>query len=401
MRTSMTIHGCVRMSAILVAAAGSSVMAQNSYTLIDLGSAGYSSRAFSIANVEGVRVAGMVYDTFDFNYHAFLAAEAPTPLLPSEQFSQAVGFDVTPSGVVLGAAYNVGDLGCRAFVDDGQTRVDLGDFTPRAINASGQIAGTANVVTTTFGGLTLPRACRYSNGELEILSTLGGSSAMGLAIDDDGRVAGSSFNALDAASRPCLWSGAVASDLGTLGGALGQVYDIKGDVAVGLSSLTSGLIHATRWTLDVDGAVLEGADLGALSPTGTSSAYAVNQLGDIVGTSNSHAVIWRDGQIEDLNDLAAGAYWVLSAAWDIDDAGRIVGTGLHAGVPRAFLLIPGDNCPACAADFDQSGGISGDDLAAFFAYFERGWPCADVDQNGGIDGNDIATFLALFEAGGC
>lgn len=58
-------------------------------------------------------------------------------------------------------------------------------------------------------------------------------------------------------------------------------------------------------------------------------------------------------------------------------------------------------CPECAADYDQNGGIDGSDLAAFFVDFEAGLPCADVDENGGIDGSDLAAFFALFEAGGC
>lgn len=58
-------------------------------------------------------------------------------------------------------------------------------------------------------------------------------------------------------------------------------------------------------------------------------------------------------------------------------------------------------CPPCAADYNGDGGVDGADLAAFFADFEAGLPCADVDGNGGVDGVDLATFFALFQAGGC
>jgi len=58
-------------------------------------------------------------------------------------------------------------------------------------------------------------------------------------------------------------------------------------------------------------------------------------------------------------------------------------------------------CAACAADYDQNGGVDGGDLAAFFADFEAGEACADVDNNGGVDGGDLAFFFAVFEAGGC
>jgi hypothetical protein len=67
----------------------------------------------------------------------------------------------------------------------------------------------------------------------------------------------------------------------------------------------------------------------------------------------------------------------------------------------SITCTPASSCPACAADYDDNGGVDGGDLAAFFADFEAGAECADVDGNGGVDGGDLATFFGLFEAGGC
>jgi len=53
----------------------------------------------------------------------------------------------------------------------------------------------------------------------------------------------------------------------------------------------------------------------------------------------------------------------------------------------------------CVGDFDQDGGITGSDIAAFFTAFEQGDSTADVDQDGGITGGDIAIFFIRFEAG--
>jgi len=58
-------------------------------------------------------------------------------------------------------------------------------------------------------------------------------------------------------------------------------------------------------------------------------------------------------------------------------------------------------CPACPADYNQDGGVTGDDIAAFFADFEAGTGCADTNVDGGITGDDIASFFTVFEAGGC
>jgi len=58
-------------------------------------------------------------------------------------------------------------------------------------------------------------------------------------------------------------------------------------------------------------------------------------------------------------------------------------------------------CPACPADFDQDGGVTGSDISAFFAEYEQGAPCADTDLDGGVTGADIAAFFMAYEAGGC
>lgn len=58
-------------------------------------------------------------------------------------------------------------------------------------------------------------------------------------------------------------------------------------------------------------------------------------------------------------------------------------------------------CPACPADYNQDGGVTGDDIAAFFADFEAGSGCADTNVDGGITGDDIAAFFSAFESGGC
>ncbi len=53
----------------------------------------------------------------------------------------------------------------------------------------------------------------------------------------------------------------------------------------------------------------------------------------------------------------------------------------------------------CIADFDLDGGVSGGDVAAFFAAYEQGLPEADVDGSGGIEGTDVAVFFEHFEQG--
>ncbi len=54
-------------------------------------------------------------------------------------------------------------------------------------------------------------------------------------------------------------------------------------------------------------------------------------------------------------------------------------------------------CPTCPADYDNSGGVDGDDITAFFADWQIG--AGDIDGSGGVDGDDIAYFFGRWQAG--
>ncbi len=54
-------------------------------------------------------------------------------------------------------------------------------------------------------------------------------------------------------------------------------------------------------------------------------------------------------------------------------------------------------CNECPADWDQSGGVDGDDITAFFTDWQAG--DADIDQSGGTDGDDISFFFTRWQAG--
>ncbi len=106
---------------------------------------------------------------------------------------------------------------------------------------------------------------------------------------------------------------------------------------------------------------------------------------------------------DDTNECASGTTSITLPV--VSGQNYTIRVGGHNGASGSGHLTltctPASSCPACAADYDNNGGVDGGDLASFFADFEQGAECADVDGNGGVDGGDLATFFGLFEAGGC
>ncbi len=95
----------------------------------------------------------------------------------------------------------------------------------------------------------------------------------------------------------------------------------------------------------------------------------------------------------------------IESGYEISDSGQYaLLRAQFNGTEDVVLLLDfggGDGCAPCAADFDQSGGVDGDDITAFFNDWQAGAPCGDVDGSGGVDGDDIPFFFERWQAGGC
>lgn len=286
------------------------------------------------------------------------------------------------------AAIELGDLGVGVG-NFGQT--NFSNSRAYAINTQGTIVGFANKYTVS-GGTIGTRAVRWDGGstvatELGNLGTLASGSTTSEAYD--------------------------INDSGT---AVGFAQKYVGGSSRGF--------RAVRW----DAGSTVATELGILGTFGgglsTSYAYAINEGGIAVGYVKKYtatgtlvgdrAVYWGpDGEAVDLNTLLSptdAANWTLNLARDISDTGWITGLGLFdpdgagplASYNRMFLMqIATSSCAACAADFNQDGGIDGSDIGAFFAEWEQGAACADANQDGGIDGSDVGAFFVVWEAGGC
>ena len=55
--------------------------------------------------------------------------------------------------------------------------------------------------------------------------------------------------------------------------------------------------------------------------------------------------------------------------------------------------------PSCIADFNQDGGVDGQDLEAFYLAWEAGGSDGDINQDGGVDGGDVEAFILRWESG--
>lgn len=95
-------------------------------------------------------------------------------------------------------------------------------------------------------------------------------------------------------------------------------------------------------------------ELPLLSGDNHGTATAINNLGHVLGWSAygtpgtwdvgpSRFVIWRDGGAFDLQSLLdpiSGEGWTITGVAGINDLGQIVGSGLHNGQARLFVMTP-------------------------------------------------------------
>lgn len=263
-------------------------------TVLDLGVLD----GFDESRAEAFNDAGQVIGTsltggYTFNGRAFLWQDGTMTALDGEGASNtSAAFGINAAGQIVGKRSEI-----AAIWDHGSV-TSLGTFPNDyasyavAINRFGQIAGVSR------GGAS--HAFFYDHGVMTPAGDLDGYAVgEAMALNDAGEVVGTVFN-YDA--QPYAW-------------------------------------HAYVWRSGVT------TDLGVLQEGATwNVANAINNFGAIVGVAmfidgsvSSHAFLYKDGHMQDLNTLIpAQSGWVLTSATSINDAGRIVGAGtLNGQDPRS------------------------------------------------------------------
>ena len=190
----------------------------------------------------------------------------------------------------------------------------------------------------------------------------GDSVGMAFWINDRGQAVGTTGSCANTLVPPfaigphaVMWdkNGSV-HDLGNLGGTANPSLLGVGNVAFAINSQSqvTGVsvlpgdttTHAFLWTKTK---LMQ--DLGTLPGDLNSAGLGMNNLGDIVGASIDgdlatgfpRAMFWHNGQMHDLNALAANSPLYLLTAFAINDRGEIVGFGVNsAGDVHGFLATP-------------------------------------------------------------
>jgi len=224
--------------------------------------------------------------------------------------------------------------------------------------------------------------------EIIDLGTLGGSNSRAYGINDAGQVVGISN------SHAFLWDDGEIIDLGMLPGPAGysvahsindagQVVGFSGndagsafiwDSISGMRYLDGiGDTESEAWCINNSGQVV-GCVYGypgftflwdstsGVTDLGFNTAFGINDAGQVVGNSHSHAFLWEDGEMFDLGTLGGTS----SGAYDINDAGQVVGTARTADEHyHAFL-------------WDSTNGMI--DLGTLGGLYSRAYAINDAGQ---------------------
>jgi probable HAF family extracellular repeat protein len=294
-------------------------------------------------------------ETFERGYRAFLWQKGRLTNLGTvfpgypEAASQAI--DINDRGEIIGkswrhhlspAAYGfIWRNGRLRRLEPGSkeawTIAEWISSVPVAVNNRGQVAGTYAV------SAEYTHAVRWTNGRTIDLGTLPGRPwSEAVAINERGWIVGTSYANNDPPSgeydrqRAFVWHDGTRIALGTLPGTTETWPGGDGPWA-GAINLRGQIVGSCTRGPFVGGGKM--TDLGGLRGFADSQAVAINDRGQIIGTSGSsdgphRAFLWQNGRMIDLGTLGG----TKSDAVAINERGQVVGSSTTAsGARHAFV----------------------------------------------------------------
>jgi probable HAF family extracellular repeat protein len=201
------------------------------------------------------------------------------------------------------------------------------------------------------------------------LGTLRAGSARVHGVNESGQAVGASGRPHGEETRAFFWEkhGGMR-DLGTLpGGDYSSAFAINDSGVVVGTSNTANSQHAFSWT------AAQGLhDLGTLSGADASSAFAINNQGQIAGSTGTHAALWTAGAIQDLGTLGG----LTSEAHGVNNLGAVVGVSDTSSTPHAFLWTNGS--------MQDLGVLSGDTISRADHINDSGMVVGASQGSGGV-----------------
>jgi probable HAF family extracellular repeat protein len=256
------------------------------------------------------------------------------------------GAAINASGQVAGSATIAGDKVNHAFLHDGSTMHDLGTLggpSPfsrgEAVNRDGQVTGMSSTAPSSSSAFLFAGGAMHDLRSLAPSMPPAWSFYSGYGINDSGQIVGDVL--VPEGTHAFLYSQGTVFDLGTLGGLYSEGFAVNNQGQVtGISTLTTSDFNTQHAFLYTDGVMI---DLGTLGGS-FSKGLGINDNGEIVGWSfttadkSQHAFLYRDGTMYDWGTLGGFS----SVAYAINSNGQVVGEAENAaGNQRAFLYTDG------------------------------------------------------------
>lgn len=309
-----------------------SVSAAERYKVIDLGEG-----AVPLSINSRGQIVGMIYSPDGKSKAVLWEGRKVTDIGALLPYADCLIKDINESGQVLCQAYDASRDPYFYIYQDGKVTPVAGLRAASGIDDRGRVYGGTSVESQ-------DRPAIWENGAVTPLPLVSTKAITSLAFDanSSGKIIGYTF--VDAASHPTIWQGSTVSDLGAKGATSdGYPRKISGKgVTVGYTTVGSGgegHSRAVMW--DEQGKATLLGTLGGPS----SVADDVNSSGQIVGCSQTapsgtHAFIWQEGRMADLNSLAKTRY-ILERAYTISERGWIGCTGSDGrGREHGIVLMP-------------------------------------------------------------